>query len=265
MRNVRQPAVAGTFYPDDRAELEGAIRDFLGTARDRLPEDAVLPKAVIAPHAGYIYSGPIAASAYVHVEMARERVERVVLLGPAHRFAIRGLAAPDADAFATPLGEVPIDRKALDLALTLDCVAVEDLAHTLEHSLEVHVPFLQLVFGDFSLVPLVVGDAQPEEVRAVLDLLWEGPETFIVVSSDLSHYHDYDTALQMDRSTTRAIEALRPDDIDYEQACGRIPVQGLLLAAAARGLRARAVDVRNSGDTAGARDSVVGYGSYVLV
>jgi AmmeMemoRadiSam system protein B len=264
MRNVRQPAVSGTFYPDSPAELEDAIRNYLDDARINLPDDAELPKAVIAPHAGYIYSGPIAASAYVHMEMARNQIKRVVLLGPAHRYLVRGLAAPETDAFATPLGQVPIDRAALDLALTLDCVTVEDLAHNLEHSLEVHLPFLQLLFGEFSLVPLVAGDADPEDVRAVLDLLWGGPETFIVVSSDLSHYHDYNTALLMDRNTTRAIEALRPDDIDYEQACGRIPVQGLLLAAAERGLSAQAVDVRNSGDTAGPRDAVVGYGSYVL-
>jgi len=264
MRNVRRPAVAGTFYPDSPAELENAIRDFLDDARSDRPVDAALPKAVIAPHAGYIYSGSIAASAYVRMEMAHVQIERVVLLGPAHRFAIRGLAAPNVDAFATPLGEVPIARKALDLALTLDCVAVENRAHRSEHSLEVHVPFLQLLFGDFSLVPLVVGDARPEDVRAVLDLLWGGPETFIVVSSDLSHHHDYDTALLMDRGTTQAIEALRPDDVDDDQACGRIPVQGLLLAASERGMSAQAVDVRSSGDTAGARDSVVGYGSYVF-
>ena len=262
---VRRPAVAGTFYPDSPAELEVAIRNYLDDARIHRPEDADLPKAIIAPHAGYIYSGPIAASAYVRMEMARDQVERVVLLGPAHRYPLSGLAAPNVDAFATPLGQVPIDREALDLALTLDCVTVMDLAHTSEHSLEVHLPFLQLLFGDFSLVPLVVGDAEPEAVRAVLDLLWNGPETFIVVSSDLSHYQDYSTALLMDRGTTNAIEALRPDDIDYEQACGRIPSQGLLLAASARGMSAQAVDVRNSGDTAGSRDSVVGYGSYVLV
>jgi len=264
MRNVRRPAVAGTFYPSDPAELEDSVRNFLDDARVKLPTDAVAPKAIIAPHAGYIYSGPIAASAYVHMEMAERQVERVVLLGPAHRMAIRGLAAPDADAFETPLGQVPIDTQALDLVLKLNCVEVEGRAHAQEHSLEVHIPFLQLLFGNFSLVPLVVGDARPMEVRAVLDLLWGGPETFIVVSSDLSHYHDYNTALLMDRSTTHAIEALRPDDIEYEQACGRIPVQGLLLAASERGMSVQAVDVRNSGDTAGARDSVVGYGSYIL-
>jgi AmmeMemoRadiSam system protein B len=263
--NVRQPAVAGTFYPADPVELAGTIRDFLEKARIHRPVDAPRPKAVIAPHAGYVYSGPIAASAFVHLELANEGIERVVLLGPAQRFAIRGLAASSADAFATPLGQVPIDREALELALSLDCVAVENLAHSNEHCLEVHLPFLQLVLGDFSILPLVVGDARPEDVRAVLDLLWGGPETFILVSSDLSHYHDYNTALRMDRDTTLAIEALRPTDIDYEQACGRIPVQGLMLAALERKLGIRAVDVRNSGDTAGGRDSVVGYGSYVLV
>jgi hypothetical protein len=263
MEKVRPPAVAGSFYPGVRAALEAAVQGFLGDARAGA-EGAEVPKALIAPHAGYVYSGAVAASAYARIAAARGVIERVVLLGPAHRVRVSGLAAPQADAFSTPLGDVRLDRAALDGILDLPQVSVFDAAHAPEHSLEVHLPFLQIALGDFALVPLVVGDARPEEVAEVLERLWGGEETLVVISSDLSHFHGYTTAQRMDEETSRAIEALEPECIGTEQACGRIPVQGLLVAARRRGLRARAIDVRNSGDTAGPRDSVVGYGSYVF-
>jgi len=262
MVRVRSPAVAGTFYPDDPAELRTAVRRYLGATGS--PPAGPIPKALIVPHAGYVYSGPIAASGYALVAARRDEIHRVVLLGPAHRVAVAGLAAPAAQRFATPLGQVEIDQQALGQVTALPQVAVSEQAHAFEHSLEVHLPFLQELLADFSLVPLVVGDASPEEVAEVLDRLWGGPETLIVVSSDLSHYYDYATARRMDAETSRAIERLDPAAIDTEQACGRIPVQGLLLAARRHGLRAKAVDVRNSGDTAGSRDQVVCYGAYVL-
>jgi AmmeMemoRadiSam system protein B len=258
---VRAPAVAGSFYPGTRRELEEAVRGYLEAApRTNEPP----PKALIVPHAGYVYSGPIAASAYARVAGLRSQVSRVVLLGPAHRVAVAGLAAPAATAFATPLGPVPLDSDALRQAAALPQVQVEEAAHIPEHSLEVHLPFLQRTLSDFRLVPLLVGDATPDEVAEVLDLLWGGDETLIVVSSDLSHYYDYETARRMDAATTLAIESLDPEAIGYEQACGRIPVQGLLVTARKRGLRVRSIDVRNSGDTAGSRDAVVGYGAYVV-
>ncbi len=266
MTRTRRPAVAGTFYPASPRALEEAVREYLRVAHERqhgAPREAA-PKALIAPHAGYLYSGPVAASGYARIAPRAAEIRRVVLLGPAHRVPVRGLAAPRADVFETPLAPTPLDRAALERVLALPQVVASDTPHAHEHSLEVHLPFLQLVLDDFSLAPLVVGDATPEEVAEVLDLLWGGPETLVVVSSDLSHYLDYATARRIDAETTRAIEALDPDAIRSEQACGQIPVQGLLLAARRRGLRVRAVDVRNSGDTAGARDSVVGYGSYVV-
>lgn len=261
MSRIRPPAVAGRFYPERPGDLAGAVQGFL---RDAVPAAGGALKALIAPHAGYVYSGPIAGTAYAALASRRGTIERVVLLGPAHRVALRGLAAPEAEAFATPLGEVRLDPEALERVLALPQVVVLDAAHALEHSLEVQLPFLQQLLDDFALVPLVVGDATPAEVAEVLDLLWGGDETLVVVSTDLSHYHDYATARRMDAETSRAIEALDPELIGYDHACGRIPVQGLLLAARRRGLRARALDVRSSGDTAGPRDAVVGYGAYVV-
>jgi hypothetical protein len=269
MASIRPPAVAGrypqaAFYPAGAVELGDLVDALLAHARASAGPAAgrARPKALIAPHAGYQYSGPVAASAYARVDP--EGIRRVVLLGPAHRVPVRGLAAPCSDAFATPLGPVPLDGAALAEAARLPQVRRSDPAHAPEHSLEVQLPFLQRVLGSFELVPLVVGDAEPQEVDEVLEALWDGRETLVVVSSDLSHYLDYETARRMDAETTRAIEALAPDAIDLDQACGCIPVQGLLLAARRHGLRAHAVDVRSSGDTTGPRDRVVGYGAYVF-
>ncbi|MFQ5487611.1 MAG: AmmeMemoRadiSam system protein B [Gammaproteobacteria bacterium] len=261
MSTVRAPAVAGMFYPDDPEELRATIRQYLQAAH---PTGGPPPKAIIAPHAGYIYSGPVAASAYARVAQGRGRIRRVVLLGPAHRVGFRGLAASHADAFATPLGLIPVDTATVQRLTALTQVRYLDEAHTLEHSLEVHLPFLQEVLEDFTLVPLVVGEASPEEVDEVLEAVWDGPETLIVISSDLSHYHDYETAQRLDTKTSRAIESLHPQEIYYEHACGRNPINGLLKAARDHGLRVATVDLRNSGDTAGPKDQVVGYGAYVF-
>ncbi|OQA29356.1 MAG: hypothetical protein BWY59_00384 [Verrucomicrobia bacterium ADurb.Bin345] len=258
--SVRRPAVAGMFYPADPRELRAMISEFM----DQAAPARRAPKAVIAPHAGYVYSGPIAASVYAQVAPAARQIRRVILFGPSHRVPFTGLAASGADAFATPLGEVPLDREILPSLADLKQVRVLDQAHAQEHSLEVQLPFLQHVLPSFKLVPLAVGDASPKEVAEVMDRLWGGPETLVVVSSDLSHYNDYKTASRMDRATSDAIEQLRPEAIDYEQACGRIPIAGLLLVARKRGLKARTVDLRSSGDTAGPRDEVVGYGGYVF-
>ncbi|OGI45847.1 MAG: AmmeMemoRadiSam system protein B [Candidatus Muproteobacteria bacterium RBG_16_65_34] len=260
MVSVRAPAVAGQFYPDDPRKLRAMVGELLAAVAGA----GSVPKAIIAPHAGYVYSGPIAASAYARLRPARGTIARVVLLGPAHRLGFGGLALSSADYFETPLGRVPVDREAVAQLSDLPQVQVLDSAHAREHSLEVHLPFLQEVLGAFTLVPLVVGDATPEEVSEVLERLWGGPETLIVISSDLSHYHDYATAREMDRATSRAIERLRYEDISYDAACGRNPVSGLLHLARRRGLKAQMLDLRNSGDTAGTRDSVVGYGAYAI-
>ena len=261
MASIRQSAVAGTFYPGDAAALKQAVQAFLSSANG---DGAEPPSAIIAPHAGYVYSGPIAASAYRRLIPLRGNITRVVLMGPAHRVAFDGLAASSADAFATPLGRVPVDTDAVTAALALPQVRVLDDAHDQEHSLEVHLPFLQSVLEKFSLVPLVVGNATTGEVAEVMGLLWTAPETLLVVSSDLSHYQDYETARKMDTATSAAIEALDAPAIGYDDACGRGPVNGLLALARQRGLQVETVDLRNSGDTAGPRDQVVGYGAWVF-
>jgi hypothetical protein len=222
------------------------------------------PKAIIAPHAGYIYSGPIAATAYARLRGAAKTIKRVVLLGPAHRVAVAGLAASSATSWVTPLGEVPLDQKATAEILNLPQVVTMDEAHEFEHSLEVHLPFLQETLEDFQLIPLVVGEAEPKVVAEVLEKLWGGKETLIVISSDLSHYHEYETARKIDAQTSQAIVNLQPEKIAYDHACGRNPIGGLLYLAKEKGLSCQMIDLRNSGDTAGSKDQVVGYGAYVF-
>lgn len=262
-RSVRLPAVAGMFYPDDPGELRREIDLYLRAAPPSpLPR---APKALIAPHAGYIYSGPIAASAYATLAPARDTIRTVLLFGPSHRVAFRGIACSSADLFRTPLGDVPVAHPPLDRLPSSVRIAVHDTAHRQEHGLEVHLPFLQTCLQPgIQIVPCVVGDALAEDVAAVLDAWWGGDDTLVVISSDLSHYLPYRDAQRIDRTTTGAIERLDADAIDFEQACGRIPIQGLLRVAATRHLHATTLDLRNSGDTAGDRHQVVGYGAYAF-
>jgi MEMO1 family protein len=257
--NIRPAAVAGMFYPGDPAELAHDVRDMLAEAN----VSALHPKALIAPHAGYIYSGPVAASAYALLAPIARQIKRVVLLGPTHRVAVRGLALPGADAFDTPLGRIDIDLAAAQQIAHLPQVTVSPQAHALEHSLEVQLPFLQALLPDFKLLPLAVGMTTPEEVAEVLETLWGGPETLILISSDLSHYLPYNTAKQVDGATADAILHLKVP-VTHEQACGGTPVNGLMLAARHHGLAPHLLDLRNSGDTAGPRDQVVGYGAFAF-
>ena len=257
---IKAPNVAGMFYPGDAGVLRAEVDAHLSKARDGGPA----PKALIAPHAGYRYSGEIAASAYARLKPRAHAIRRVVLLGPAHYHPVRGVAAPTADSFATPLGRVPVDTASIRLALDLPFVRRLDPAFEREHSLEVHLPFLMRVLPRFSLVPLLVGTAEPAEIDTLLEALWGGPETAIVISSDLSHFLDYESAQRLDTKTSEAIVELRHDDVGHEQACGRHAVNGLLHLAKRHGLEAAALDVRNSGDTAGPRDRVVGYGAYAF-
>lgn len=257
MLQTRPAAVAGAFYPASRAALSAQVQALLRGATAPAPL-ALPPKALIVPHAGYVYSGPVAAHAYAALAPWRETIRRVVLLGPVHRVPVQGLALPGVDAFETPLGVVPVDALAAGVLADLPQVGISRAAHAWEHSLEVQLPFLQTVLRDFTLVPLAVGDASAADVAAVLERLWGGPETLLVISSDLSHYHPYDEARHLDADAVRAMLTLQPV-LDHAHACGATPVNGLLLAARRHGLRPQLLDLRNSGDTAGDRARVVGY------
>ncbi len=257
---IRPPAVAGSFYPADPVQLNQQIDQFLSSVALKQQETQPI-KAIIAPHAGYIYSGPVAAEAYARVRQQADKIQRVILLGPAHRVALRGIAAPSVDFFRTPLGDIAIDKKALASIEPLPQVVVSDLAHQQEHSLEVHLPFLQKILKPFTLVPLVVGHVAPAQVAEVLQQLWGGEETLIVVSSDLSHFYPYDNAIRLDTETSKAILQLS-DQIQPEQACGAFPLNGLTHLAKEKQLKAELIAQNNSGDTAGDKNRVVGYGAY---
>lgn len=261
-QNVRQAAVAGMFYPGDALTLSRDLADYLG-AVPPAPTLPAAPKALIVPHAGYIYSAPVAAPAYARLSPLKNIVRRVVLLGPCHRVAVQGIAMPAVSHFATPLGQIPLDRDALDSLRALPQIVVSDAAHAEEHSLEVQLPFLQTTLGDFALVPLAVGRASTADVAEVIEQLWGGPETLIVISSDLSHFHAYAEARRIDGATVGQIEALQALT-SFEQACGALPINGMLEIARRRGLSIQLLDQRNSGDTAGDKQRVVGYASFAL-
>lgn len=260
--DIRPAAVAGLFYPRDSAELARTVQALLAASPQPSKTTGAI-KALIVPHAGFVYSGPIAASAYALLAPQRTAIHRVVLLGPVHRVPVRGLALPEEHVFATPLGTVALDRITCERLRALPQVCVSRAAHALEHSLEVQLPFLQQVLPEFTLVPLAVGDAGAAEVAEVLEAVWGGPETLIVISSDLSHYHSYEQAQRLDRETCEIIRGLRTD-LDHEQACGGTPINGLMEVARRRHLIPQLLDLRNSGDTAGDRARVVGYAAFAF-
>jgi len=258
--NVREPAVAGMFYPAGASQLKQDVGVLL---RDAVTQSGPVPKAMILPHAGYVYSGPVAAGAYRLLSPARQDIRRVVLIGPAHRVYLEGMAVPTHDGFVTPLGTVSIDRMTIAEISKLPGVCVSYAAHKDEHSLEVQLPFLQTVLEDFELVPIVVGQCAPALVATVVDAVWGGPETLIVVSSDLSHFLSYNQAKQIDANTCRQILS-KATTLSGEEACGAHAINGLMQAGHCRDLRVEAVDMCNSGDTSGDKDRVVGYGAFIL-
>ncbi|MDX8403535.1 MAG: AmmeMemoRadiSam system protein B [Mariprofundaceae bacterium] len=256
---VRPAAVAGSFYPDDADALARNIDEmFFEVDESAHP---MSPKALIAPHAGYIYSGPTAACAYALLDP--DKIKRVILLGPTHRVLISGLAMPNVHAFKTPLGSIPLDTDAMRSVDAMSQICRDDDSHALEHSLEVHLPFLQRRLGNFKLIPFTVGQTRAEMVAEVLNRLWGGDETVIIISSDLSHFHSYETAKQLDAETTRSILSMEPT-ITHDQACGATPINGLLSCIKKHPLTPKLIDCRNSGDTAGPRDRVVGYGAFAF-
>lgn len=263
---VRQAAVAGTFYPSAPRELDATVQYYMAEAASTFGAGGgPAPKAIIVPHAGFIYSGLTAAAAYLRLRPAAMIIKRVVMMGPCHRVAVEGLALSSADLFDTPLGEVPIDKDAVQQVIDMPGVQIFDDTHAQDHALEVQLPFLQSVLDDFTIVPFIVGRASPEQVGNVLEALWGGEETLIVISSDLSHYMPYDQARGVDDRARLAIEAMDADALGDDQACGRHSIKGLFQAARRHGLKAETLDVRNSGDTAGSKEKVVGYGSWAFV
>lgn len=265
---VRQPAVAGYFYPAIKGELERTLHEMLHAAGEEMGINGDAgkgaPKVLIAPHAGYMYSGPIAASAYVRLKEMASQIKRVVMIGPSHRVGFEGVALPSVQDFLTPLGRVPLDRAVIDEIIEKGNLQAMDVAHRDEHSLEVHLPFLQTVLKDFHLVPILAGKAEPELVAELLLELWGGEETLIVCSSDLSHYLEYSQARELDQKTSEAILNYRPADIRYENACGGAALKGTLMASQQKGLTPQLLDLRNSGDICGDRLKVVGYGAYAF-
>ena len=259
----RPPAVAGSFYPSGPRRLRSELHSYLDETLPAAGHGAAPPKALVAPHAGYMYSGPVAASAYASLGEMRSRIRRVVLLGPTHRVYVRGLALPVAERFATPLGEVQLDQEGMMRIADMPQVVKSAAAHQMEHSLEVQLPFLQQTLDDFQLLPLAVGEATADEVAEVLEMVWGGDETLIVISSDLSHFLPDALARQVDGETVKDIQALNPH-LNHEQACGATPVNGLLLAARKHGLRPVVLDVRNSSQTAGDPERVVGYAAFAF-
>jgi AmmeMemoRadiSam system protein B len=259
---IRPAAVAGSFYPGDPHRLEAEVGRLLSQAP---PSGGAAPKALIAPHAGYVYSGVVAATAFAQLRERADAITRVVVIGPAHYVPLRGIALPTAEVFATPLGRVAVDRDALASLAGLPFVSTMDAAHAPEHAIEVELPFLQRVLLRFTLVPLLVGSATAKEVGAVLARLWGDVETLIVVSSDLSHYHDYETARRRDAATAQRIEGGDWASLGPDNACGCLPIAGLLIEAARHGLAAQRLALCNSGDTAGPRHEVVGYGAWAFL
>lgn len=260
MTKVRKAAVAGLFYPKKEKELSQMVERFISEAQ----ADDIIPKALIAPHAGYVYSGPIAGTAYAYLKKTASAYTKAVVIGPAHRLAFSGVAAPSHDYFETPLGRVLIDRETITKLESLGFVQILDAAHAEEHSLEVQIPFLQKTLPEMSLVPLLVGRIESDRLSSLIGLLAEDQTNIIIISSDLSHFEEYSHAQALDQETSRSIESLEDKRISGEAACGVYPIRGLLQYAREAGLRVKTVDLANSGDTAGSKDSVVGYGAYVF-
>ncbi|MFA5985491.1 MAG: AmmeMemoRadiSam system protein B [Methylococcaceae bacterium] len=256
----RQPAVAGMFYPANPGQLHQMLDQYLTDAET----NAKVPKAIIVPHAGYTFSGAVAASAYARLKKANDLITRVVLIGPSHCLAFKGLAVTRAQTFSTPLGNISVDQKAISQLVKLPYVEFIEEAHAHEHSLEVQLPFLQEMLDNFDIIPIIAGEVSAHEICHILELLWGGEETLIVVSSDLSHYLDYASAKQMDAETSLAIVALADEKLAADSACGKTPVCGLIKYAQEQALAIQCIDLRNSGDTAGDKNRVVGYGAYVI-
>lgn len=259
MNKIRRSAVAGYFYPSNKEILIKQIKNFLENATLKFN---YTPYALICPHAGYVYSGPIAGFSYKTLLPNKKNYKNIIILGPSHFEYVNGIAYISAEYFETPLGNAKVDLETLEKIKKLDFLVQNEDAHKKEHSIEVQIPFIQYIFqNDIPILPLAFGKISPEKIKILLETIWN-PETLIIISSDLSHYYDYDTAKKLDKQTSDAILNLDSDAIQYEQACGRIGIQGLLMFAKEKNWKAYLLDLRNSGDTSGSKTQVVGYGAW---
>lgn len=255
---VREPAVAGIFYPGERFVLQKTVQELL----DQAPQFRPTPKAIVVPHAGFIYSGSIAASAYASLINEKDSIKKIVILGPAHTLFFKGIAYDSAEQFASPLGTIDQDQELLAKITDLPFVYRLPEAHKKEHSLEVQFPFCQVLFSKFTVLPLIVGETHPEQVAQLIERIWGNDDTLLIISSDLSHYLPYEIAQRLDHKTCFAIDTLNEESLAHEGACGYYPLRGFLHFARQKQLLGRLLDLRNSGDTAGEKDKVVGYASY---
>ncbi|MDH5654459.1 MAG: AmmeMemoRadiSam system protein B [Spirochaetia bacterium] len=257
METVRESAVAGSFYPDEKKHLADLVDSYLSGEDKKNP----LPEAIIVPHAGYMYSGAVAGKGYTSIKQLD--IKNILIIGPAHRVYVNGLAIPDCDAFVTPLGKISVNKELYPELVKLPFISINDEAHKDEHCIEVQLPFLQRLFTSFQIIPVLAGNADEEQIQTLFDLT-SGKIDLIIVSSDLSHYNSYETAKNLDRNAANSIEALDPFSLESEQACGSRPIKGLLLYAKRAGLKVKTLVLQNSGDVSGSRSSVVGYGSFIF-
>jgi len=256
--NLRIPAHAGQYYPADAGFLEKVVDEYLtdgGTVSE-------IPKAVIAPHAGFIHSGRIAGKAFAVWKAQEVRARRVVLIGPSHYYDFPGIALPDSTRFQTPLGEVQVDPAADDLKRKFRYVRVFEAAHYPEHALEVLLPFLQRAVPGAKIVPLITGRTEMSQVSAVIEEIWGGADTLLVISSDLSHNHPYEIAQKVDRQTARAIVEFDFSRLTADQACAYQAMRGFLKAAIRKEMRCSLLELRNSADASGDMSLVTGFGAF---
>ncbi len=258
--SIRQAAVAGQFYPADKIQLQTQIDQLMATGK---VQSGARPEALIVPHAGYVFSGRTAAQAYQSLISRRHEIKRVILFGPAHRVYLAGMALPSVDSFRTPLGDIPLDRENIARVATLPGVIESDEVHRLEHSLEVQLPFLQSILDDFLLIPVAVGDCDADTVASLLDSLWGGNDSLTIISTDLSHFHPYDVAEKIDASTCQKILD-KSSNLTGKEACGARVLNGLMRSKHAQALDIELLACCNSGNTAGDKNRVVGYGSFIL-
>ncbi len=257
---IKECDVAGQFYPKERAQLIEMIENFSSSEREIIYK----PKAIIVPHAGFIYSGDIAAKAYKALIPLVDNYKKIILLSPAHRKSVTGVAYHNARKFACPIGDIPVNAELLSILKTNDSVYNDDEAFNFEHGLETHFPFISYIFRDISFLPLIVGNIDTQKLSDIFNLFWQADDILFIISSDLSHFHNYEICKTLDHETTQHIINLNYEKINHDAACGYYPLCGALKLAKDNNQKCYLLSLKNSGDSIGDKDSVVGYGSFII-